>query len=646
MYKAGKHWAFAGMMTLALLGSDIAAGVNYVSADNNEKTTQATDNQKANTVVGSSAHNFGTDQGTPNIDWSNWQQNGSFDFSQDSNIDKLTTTGAEETATFSGYHAGDTIGRSYIQAISIGVQDSNKQPILLTDLGIKSEADIKGATITFPNGNVESVTPGYYMDATTARTTDFSKACYIGYYIHQDQRTSIFEGNKGIDEGYNDQADLSKSPATYRLNVNWNAPEIDRLRQNVVWQNVSTIQATSFPNVVKEYYVDADTGEQIADMKTLGKNQRINDNVSLTPDDIQGYQLEKTIGYDNGIGDSVTSRVLSNNESLTLTPSYETSVIHWYKKSAEQNQHKVTVNYIDDDENGKLLQSVSSTGITGSVDMDVDMYMDSISQYINQGYALVSNNLPAMIHFSDHDLTFEIHFKHNHTNVDPKHPAKGGDHIPGGSANYPDDVNNIQHHSKRTIHYVDQSGKTVAPDKVQDVDWSRALSIDVVTGKVVEDNWTSTNPYYDAVISPSVANMTPDTALVNSEKTTENSNDEEITVVYSANNTPVNPNTPSNGGDNTPSDNGGNTPANNGGGSTPATNGGSDNNNNHSNTAGENQNNNGSSKAEKSLKMADTNKASLPMTEKQVQAVSASAMAFASAGLLATGVWLLKKSSK
>lgn len=102
---------------------------------------------------------------------------------------------------------------------------------------------------------------------------------------------------------------------------------------------------------------------------------------------------------------------------------------------------------------------------------------------------------------------------------------------------------NIEKAVQRTIHFVDEQGNQVADDVTQTVNLTGTKSTDLVTGNSTTV-WKQ--GLFASVDAPSVANMTPEIAVIAAETVDENSADSEINVVYHATPAvdPVDPTTP------------------------------------------------------------------------------------------------------
>lgn len=168
-----------------------------------------------------------------------------------------------------------------------------------------------------------------------------------------------------------------------------------------------------------------------------------------TPKTFDGYTLRTTYGADHG----------------QFTP-YNYIVTFEYAKDATAQ-----VKYIDD-VTGKQLKADDLTGYVGD---EIDYSTkDSIANYEEQGYTLVSDGFKPGTKYADGSNVFEVHFNHGQSPVNPQHPDKNVD-----PTSYIKDV-------KATVHYVGAEAKTPA-DNVQTSQWSRTLTIDNVTHELVQD---------------------------------------------------------------------------------------------------------------------------------------------------------------
>ncbi|MCW1073704.1 mucin-binding protein, partial [Streptococcus anginosus] len=82
------------------------------------------------------------------------------------------------------------------------------------------------------------------------------------------------------------------------------------------------------------------------------------------------------------------------------------------------------------------------------------------------------------------------------------------------------------------VHYVVSDGKATAPaDNVQNAQWTRTLTLDKVTGKVLNPDapWTANKANYDAVPTPGLEGYYADKGSVASKTVTQENLEETVT---------------------------------------------------------------------------------------------------------------------
>ncbi|WP_195971703.1 mucin-binding protein [Enterococcus gallinarum] len=90
----------------------------------------------------------------------------------------------------------------------------------------------------------------------------------------------------------------------------------------------------------------------------------------------------------------------------------------------------------------------------------------------------------------------------------------------------------------QTIHYVYEDGTEAAPDNVDKVTFERTITINEATGETSYGDWEAkdNDTTFDAVVSPEIANYTPDKkGVAEMVDLTAESKDSEVTVTYKAN---------------------------------------------------------------------------------------------------------------
>lgn len=165
---------------------------------------------------------------------------------------------------------------------------------------------------------------------------------------------------------------------------------------------------------------------------------------------------------------------------------------------------------------------------------------DTIKDLISKGYVLKNDGFPAGAVFDNDDnktQIFYVDFIHGQAPVNSDNPHEGVD-----PSQYEKNV-------KETVHYEGAGDKTPA-DNVQTSKWTRTLTIDSVTGKIIENGQYTTDwsiakgekTVYDQVNTPVVDGYHADKREVSATAVTQD--DIEVTVTYTPNGkiVPVDPN--------------------------------------------------------------------------------------------------------
>uniref|UniRef100_UPI001E3E0C22 mucin-binding protein n=1 Tax=Limosilactobacillus reuteri TaxID=1598 RepID=UPI001E3E0C22 len=185
-----------------------------------------------------------------------------------------------------------------------------------------------------------------------------------------------------------------------------------------------------------------------------------------------------------------------------------------------------------DVQDGANIQLATSGDLKGEAGSEITYSTaDTIKQLTDKGYVLKNDGFPAGAVF-DNDTkknqTFYVDFVHGQSPVNPDHPHDGVD-----PSQYSKDV-------KETVHYVG-AGESTPADNVQNSKWTRSLTVDTVTGKLVENGQYDTDwaiakgekSVYDQVNTPVVEGYHADRANVASTAVTQD--DINVTVTYTPN---------------------------------------------------------------------------------------------------------------
>ena len=210
-------------------------------------------------------------------------------------------------------------------------------------------------------------------------------------------------------------------------------------------------------------------------------------------------------------------------------PGKDTPVPYTPVVPAKDQVAQVIYRDVQDGTNKQLATSGDLTGKSGS---EINYSTaDQIKELISQGYVLKNDGFPAGVVFDNDDSknqVFYVDFIHGQVPVNPDNPHEGID-----PSQYEKTV-------KEKVHYVGAGDKTPA-DNVQNSKWTRTLTVDTVTGKVVENGQYTTDwsiakgekTVYDQVNTPVIDGYHADKREVPATAVTQD--DIEVTVTYKPN---------------------------------------------------------------------------------------------------------------
>lgn len=206
--------------------------------------------------------------------------------------------------------------------------------------------------------------------------------------------------------------------------------------------------------------------------------------------EIKGYQADQS-----EIG---TQTVTQDSDNIEKTVTYTAQ------------QQKITVNYIDDDADGKVLHTDNLTGLSGETANYTTA--NEISTLADQHYVLVSDDTkgqkPVYDDDADADQVFNVHVKHAIHSISDSRTVT------------------------ETVHYQAADGSQVPNDHVAKADFSRTGTHDEVTGADHWNAWNALSHSFDAVPTPAKTGYTPDVQTVPAETVTPASDNIQKVVTY------------------------------------------------------------------------------------------------------------------
>lgn len=208
-------------------------------------------------------------------------------------------------------------------------------------------------------------------------------------------------------------------------------------------------------------------------------------------------------GYIASQSEVPAQQVTANDHSQGITITYNLQHV-------DPEIGEVTVNYLDQDENNRV---ISSKRLYGAVGSNTNYSTKpEIDQLLSQHYILASdptNGTDLVI--TSAAQTYNIYFKHGQKALQ--------------------DTKTVT----ETIHYQYADGTQAAPDHVATITFTRNGVHDEVTGNDTWDPWSAADQTFAAVDSPVIAGYTANPAVVTSQKVTAADGNQVITVTYTKN---------------------------------------------------------------------------------------------------------------
>ncbi|MBU7460902.1 MULTISPECIES: mucin-binding protein [Lactiplantibacillus] len=208
------------------------------------------------------------------------------------------------------------------------------------------------------------------------------------------------------------------------------------------------------------------------------------------------------------------------------------------------NTEKATVTYVD----GTTGATLTAAPLEGAYGTTSDYRTaDTIANYENNGYELVSDNYPNNGVSFDEDGTvksFQVTLVHKFVTVTPDDPGYPGEPIEPDNPNGPKypvgtATDDLTEAVRQTIEYRYQNGSQAVADNVQTLTFSRTATVDEVNQAVVYTDWLTSGAItgaYQTVVSPVITGYTADKlSVAGQDSVTGASDNTTIVVTYQLN---------------------------------------------------------------------------------------------------------------
>ncbi|WP_224784558.1 mucin-binding protein [Lactobacillus jensenii] len=427
--------------------------------------------------------------------------------------DASTTTDGKTTPV-----EGGTVDVYFVpekQTITVTVTDQDRKPVVIpTDIP------------TIFNGTTNSKVGTDVTDGVTNINTYLKNH---GYEV-----TNQSETPKNFDDTDNTGKDSDQTPQNISITVKHKTVDVTPDKPKTTTDNLPDNPDKKYPSGVTETDLNKTITRTIVEVDPVTKEsktvatQPVHYTRTATVDEVTGKvtytdwtTTDKWASYTATTKPGYTPSQKSVDESTPSVDDKDQTVTITYTA----NPTNTNVVFVDDNENGKTVKSVSVNGVTGGTTP-----LSNDDQKIPDGYELVDGNkVPTEIAFNNSSQTPDttIHLKHKIVTVTPDKPTKTGDKLPDNpNQTYPDGIDTTKTVTRTiNVHKPDGTTKTTT----QTVTFTRTVTVDEVTGKVVKTtDWTSTNPDYPEYTVPTIDGYTPSQTTV--EKVTPKATDKNSTV--------------------------------------------------------------------------------------------------------------------
>ncbi|MDG4515216.1 MucBP domain-containing protein, partial [Streptococcus suis] len=212
---------------------------------------------------------------------------------------------------------------------------------------------------------------------------------------------------------------------------------------------------------------------------------------------------------------------MANVPALTVDAATEDqSVVVIYTPDTQ----KATISYVDETTG----ETITVDEVTGNTDSPIGYTTeDRIKALEEQGYELVSDGYPAdSVYDKDGnvDQNFTVTLRQKVVPVTPDNPTNPKD---GSTLELTRTVT-------RTIEYkyIDENGQEASATVTQTATFTRTATVNMVTGEVTYDEWTSEDAELDAVDSPAIQGYTPNLANVPALTVDADTENQTVVVIY------------------------------------------------------------------------------------------------------------------
>jgi len=324
-------------------------------------------------------------------------------------------------------------------------------------------ADAQTITVNYvDDDNDQKVVATDTLNGVTDQSVDYEPSAPTNYVlVDGTEMPSNFEGGQVITVHVTEKHTLTNYVQTI----------------NYVATGLPTAKNVSYNSSKVGYVVDTNlvTGETVYHLAKYGL--------------MQDSDIQAVDGYTATIG------AVSLNDTSTDAPADQTVNVSYVADA-----QTITVNYVDDDNNGAMVSHGTLNGVT---DQAVSFTPEeSLDNNIVPGTEIPSTFSP------DGGQVITVHLTHKTSSQDEAKTVS------------------------RLVKFVDAKGNDLLPSVLQTVNFTRVATTDIKTGLVSYTAWVSDNADLNAVNAPALSGLTPDQSGAAAETLTGDSINNVVSIVY------------------------------------------------------------------------------------------------------------------
>ena len=308
------------------------------------------------------------------------------------------------------------------------------------------------------------------------------------------------------------KADTASTTHISRLDEGFITNEVNQDQQNANKQHVKQMQSAAPTSTKEQSLTTTQPAEktQTANYQTLPVDQPAPKEQTVSYQtlpigkqaNLSAFPTSKSNTWSQSLADMPTTTHVVNQDpdetGETINGKHLTLDLNSGTTQDDSNSNKkqegiIQVKLIDDDSNGRVLDTETYTGNVG--DKIGAPATKDVVYYMNRGYFLMDKNYGPNTKFSNMVQNFEAHFVHGHQFFSPDHPAIVGNDL-NRQMGYPlvtEEMTDYERKMQITINYTGADDLTPKSQTLT-ADFTRYIEVDNVTGQIIKkSDWETEN---------------------------------------------------------------------------------------------------------------------------------------------------------